>query len=403
MDIISKVIKTEDQYNTALIRAEELIDLMPKADSKESEELELLSVLIKNYENEHYQILPPDPIEAIKFRMEQENLNQRDLIPYIGSRVKVSEVLNRKRPLTIKMIRALHDHFYIPYESLLNETDFDITENKNGYDWSKLPFLELTKRGCFNQFERLKDYAEEVGTEILNTFKRYNLTESYFKQNLRKGADINTYSLMTWKYDVIIRAEEKMKNISGVFSENTIDDTFMKRLTSFNILPDGPQKAIDFLFNYGIIVVAVPHFRGTHLDGACFSLNKIPVIALTLRYDRIDNFWFVLLHELAHLKNDLYSNNNDVNEFIDDLEVSDVSDIEKRADSIALEWMIKKDDWDVIYDSLIENRNNIDVLSKEYIVHPAIIAGRFRKAVNNFMIFSKIVTDSRVRDVIKQK
>ena len=87
----------------------------------EADELEVLSILIEKYEDEHYPIAPSDPVEAIKFRMEQQGLTQRDLEPYIGSSGRVSEVLNRKRTLSLNMIRRLHEGLKIPYESLLAE------------------------------------------------------------------------------------------------------------------------------------------------------------------------------------------------------------------------------------------------------------------------------------------
>ena len=90
--------------------------------SPEADELEVLSILIEHYEDEHYPIGPSDPIEAIKFRMEQQGLTPRDLEAYIGGSGRVSEVLNRKRGLSLAMIRRLHDGLRIPYESLMNET-----------------------------------------------------------------------------------------------------------------------------------------------------------------------------------------------------------------------------------------------------------------------------------------
>ena len=87
--------------------------------SPEADEMEILVTLIEAYENKHYAIAPPDPIDAIRFRMEQQALTPRDLEPYIGSCGRVSEILNRKRSLSLKMIKRLHDGLHIPYESLL--------------------------------------------------------------------------------------------------------------------------------------------------------------------------------------------------------------------------------------------------------------------------------------------
>src|SRR3989304_4789244 len=101
MDI--KIIKTEAEYEAALARIEVLMDAEPE--SLQEEELELLALLVEKYEAEHYPIELPHPVEAIKFRMEQEGLEPKDMIQYMGSQSKVSEVLNYKRPLSVPMIR----------------------------------------------------------------------------------------------------------------------------------------------------------------------------------------------------------------------------------------------------------------------------------------------------------
>ncbi len=90
-----------------------------RENTPEADEMEIWVTLIEAYENKHYAIAPPDPIDAIRFRMEQQALTPRDLEPYIGSCGRVSEVLNRKRSLSLKMIKRLHDGLHIPYDSLL--------------------------------------------------------------------------------------------------------------------------------------------------------------------------------------------------------------------------------------------------------------------------------------------
>jgi HTH-type transcriptional regulator / antitoxin HigA len=110
-------IKTEADYGAALARLETIWD--PEPDTPEADEFEVLVTLIEAYEARHHPIEPPDPIEAIKFRMEQMGLTRKDLEPYIGSRGRVSEVLTRRRSLTLEMIRKLHTGLKIPYESLI--------------------------------------------------------------------------------------------------------------------------------------------------------------------------------------------------------------------------------------------------------------------------------------------
>ncbi len=112
-----KPIKTERDYQNALKQIEKLWDAKPN--TSKGDRLEVLVTLVEAYEHKHYKIEPPDAIEAIKFRMEQLGLKQSDLAKYLGGRSRASEVLNRKRKLTVNMMRSLRKHLAIPAESLL--------------------------------------------------------------------------------------------------------------------------------------------------------------------------------------------------------------------------------------------------------------------------------------------
>ena len=112
-----KPIKNENDYNQALERLEIIFDAKPG--TKEGDELEILGILIDNYENEHFPIDLPDPIEAIKFRMEQLNYSQNDLAEIIGLKSRASEILNKKRKLSLDMIRKLTEKMHIPTEVLI--------------------------------------------------------------------------------------------------------------------------------------------------------------------------------------------------------------------------------------------------------------------------------------------
>jgi HTH-type transcriptional regulator/antitoxin HigA len=116
---MNKLIKTSKEHETALGRLEELLLRNPVPDSEDANELELLALLIKAYEDKNIVIDPPTPIEAIRFRMEQAGLTQKDLVPLIGTKSRVSEVLAGKRPLTLAMARKLHKGLGIPAEILL--------------------------------------------------------------------------------------------------------------------------------------------------------------------------------------------------------------------------------------------------------------------------------------------
>ncbi len=118
-DMVYKVIKTEKEYQQALTRLEKIFDA--KKGTKEGDELDLLSLLIDTYEQQKYPIDLPDPIEAIKFRMDQLGYKQKDLAAVMGLKSRVSEILNKKRKLTLDMIRKLSEELSIPTEILVRE------------------------------------------------------------------------------------------------------------------------------------------------------------------------------------------------------------------------------------------------------------------------------------------
>ncbi len=115
MDV--EIIKSKSQYKKCLIRFEEIF--LAKSNTKEGKEAQLLALVIKDYEDRNYKIEAPDPVEAIKYKMEQLNLSKEQLAEILGYRSRVSEILNRKRKLNLEMIRNLHEKLNIPLESLI--------------------------------------------------------------------------------------------------------------------------------------------------------------------------------------------------------------------------------------------------------------------------------------------
>ncbi|MBE8971161.1 ImmA/IrrE family metallo-endopeptidase [Nostocales cyanobacterium LEGE 12452] len=146
----------------------------------------------------------------------------------------------------------------------------------------------------------------------------------------------------------------------------------------------------------GIVTVIEPHLNGTHLDGAAFFINNTrPVVALTLRYDRLDNFWFVLFHELAHIKLHLRGNDNVI---FDDLDTApDGNVIESQADKFASDNLIPESKWDNALFLMKPTITGIERFARQLNIHPAIVAGRIRRENKNYSIFSELVGSGKVR------
>ena len=119
MDI--RIVKTKQQYRRYLEEADRLVALDPDPRTAEGARLELLAKLVEDYEKEHFKFRKPDPVDAILFRMEQQGLRQTDLAAIVGGKNRASEILSRRRPLTLAMIRALHEKLGIPSELLIEE------------------------------------------------------------------------------------------------------------------------------------------------------------------------------------------------------------------------------------------------------------------------------------------
>src|SRR5271157_3659306 len=141
-----KVIKTEAEYSAAIKRFEALLGAKPGQPGYDDRDV--LAVLIERYEEEHFPIDMPDPVEAIKFRMEQSGLTQKDLVPYLGSRSKVSEVLSGKRELTLAMIRSLNEHIGIPADVLIRKPAVPLPKGLSEVDFAKFPVREMEKKGA---------------------------------------------------------------------------------------------------------------------------------------------------------------------------------------------------------------------------------------------------------------
>jgi HTH-type transcriptional regulator/antitoxin HigA len=389
-----KVMKTSADYHIAMVLMSDLLARDPAPGTPEAEELEALAVLIKEYEARNFEIGSPDPIEAIKFRMEQQNLSQRDLVPFIGSRSKVSEVLSGRRPLTLSMMRALHTGLGIPAKVLLKESagpDFD----EGQIEWDKFPLREMVKRGWIR--ETVSDYRSQAREILRGFFGQLGPSQAaaLYRQShhIRSARKADGYALTAWTAHVLILSA---KRIIAPYKEGSVDLGFMREVARLSILDEGPRLAGEFLEKYGIRLVIEPHLPGTFLDGAALrAADGGPVIALTVRYDRIDNFWFSLMHELAHVAR---HQREEHAPFYDDLDIGPENDPrEKEADDVAGEALIPDAAWRNSPVSNWPSPGAVRELAGQLRVHPAIVAGRYRHEHRSYRVLNQFVGHGQVR------
>ena len=336
-----------------------------------------------------------DPVEAIKFYMAEHGLKQRDLVPMIGSRSKVSEVLSGARSLTMPMARALHQHLGIPADVLLKEPTVRISAAQGEIDWRRFPLREMANRGWIEKRSNLREHAEDLVTELMRKAGCTQATTALYRKtdHNRANAKTDPYALKAWCWQVLAQANEKDLSVDYRQSGNGAE--LLNEVARLSPAIDGPRRAVDFLAKQGIAVEIVPHLPRTHLDGAAMkSEDGRPVIGLTIRYDRIDNFWWVLMHELAHVVQHLPETDET---FIDDLSLVVTEARESDADKFAYECLIPGDIWKA--SGVLENPSPIAVISlaQEAGVHPAIVAGRVRKELGDYRRLSQLVGTGEIR------
>ena len=405
-----RAIRTDEDYESALERIQELLDVLSGADGQIEDadhpartELDVLSDLVEHYESRTVEIGYPDPVAAIEFRMDQAGMTPRDLVPFIGSRAKVSEVLSGKRAITMPMARALHQHLGIPADILLQQPGSSLPDAAGDIDWTKFPLGAMAKAGWIPTVQRMKDNAEDLVSALMQSAGASSQSAAmlYRKNDHRRiNAKSDDYALQAWCWQVMAQARERM-SISP-YTPGSITPSFLRSVAQLSADEDGPSKARDMLAQFGIGFEVVPHLPKTYLDGGALLLDDgRPVVGLTLRYDRIDNFWFTLLHEMAHVGLHLEGGGEET-AFVDDLSLRDVNkgkgDVtEEQADEMAEEALIP---WEVWEDSPVRQEPTpmrVMSLAHGLGVHPAIIAGRVRHEHGNYRLLTQFVGTGEVR------
>ena len=390
----AKILKTEEEYEAALAYVETLMDA--ENGSPEEEDLELFSVLIEQYEQEHYPIEPADPIDAILFRMEQQGMLRKELAPYIGSQSKVSEVLNRKRPLSLPMIRRLHEGLGIPADVLLQEPGKELEPPQ--FDYRNYPLNEMRNCGYFEGWQgsvyQTQEHAEELLTDLFSVFQG-EIPQPVFCRRSENQLDVHALTAWHARALTLIQSEVLPPYVQGA-----LDGRFFKKLVRASYFPNGPQLVKGLLNECGVHFVLLPHLSRTYLDGASFLTPAgRPVIGMTLRHDRLDNFWFTLLHELAHVHLHLH---NYALAFFDDVEqVAHATEDEREveANAFAQEQLIPQEVWEMHKASLLtaSDSRSIKSLADCLEISPSIIAGRIRWMMGNYSRHSELVGRGKVR------
>jgi len=214
-----------------------------------------------------------------------------------------------------------------------------------------------------------------------------------------QGDIIEEVATMAWVAHVLDSARANVSRVK--FKPSNLSDDFIRRLAKLSVRDDGPTRALAAVREIGICLVVESGLPGMSVDGASLHTSAAgPVLALTLRYDRLDNFWFTLLHELGHIALHLSDPSDDV--FIDSLEDNaiDEQEVEAEANAFAKDGLIPRDQWLRSDAYRLGSEASVLNLAKQLGVHPAIVAGRIRYERHDFRILTELVGVGGVRDVV---
>jgi HTH-type transcriptional regulator / antitoxin HigA len=262
--------------------------------------------------------------------------------------------------------------------------------------WSRLPFREMIRRKWLNVLPGQS--AIEATRQFFITMAGPQFATAMHRKKVRSGNVPNEYALLAWQARILglvkkISEKQRIKSFE-------LNDAWLRELVRLTNHRKGPQQARKLLLDRGILLVIERHLPGTYLDGAAMlSANGQPVIGLTLRYDRLDNFWFVLFHELGHIFLHLFDNLKF--DFFDEEDGSKMDHIEQQADDFALNTLIPPNVWDRCLSRFAMTEEAVRIDAQNLGIHVSIIAGRIRKERNNYTIFNNLIGQDLVREQLE--
>ena len=394
-------IRSDADYELAMARIEALLELEEPTPNHE-DEIELLSLVIEAHERKTASIDPPDPIEAIRFRMDQAGLKAADVAHCFGGRTRVYEVLSGRRALNVSMMRALHEHLGIPADILLGRPGARLPE-PSAYDWKQFPLREMMKRGWLPTVKSVADSGETLVEEFLSRAfaADHAITLPSFRQGSRENAKAEPYSLAAWCCQAMNLSSDDQP-LPKAFDPTSVNPAvFLEQIARLSQEREGPRLAVALMRENGIRFAVLTHLRRTYLDAAAMrGPDGTPLVALTLRHDRLDYFWFCLMHELAHIVLHL---DDEASVFLDDMSLRNGSNgsqsakREREADELSEEALVNDDLWARAGFPDAATSLRIVELAMEAKVHPAVVAGRVRFETRNYRRFGGLIGIGEVR------
>ena len=259
--------------------------------------------------------------------------------------------------------------------------------------WERFPIKEMLTREWFS-VDSDEDEVQATRRYVENACEGPALSAALHRKKVRGDAKVDEYALLAWQARVLQRANLLIQSMD--IPEFIADDRWLTDLRALTREPDGPKKAVRLLAKHGIVLVIEERLEKTYLDGsAMLNVGGNPIIGLTLRFDRLDNFWFVLFHELGHVFLHLVTGHG--YDFFDDDSSSTEDKLEREADNFALDTLIAPDDWANCLSPFALSADAVENDAERLNIGTSIVAGRIRKESGNYTLFSELVGQDDVQ------
>lgn len=345
------------------------------------------------------------PVALIRARIAR-GMSQRNLAEALGlkeqqiQRYEATEYLSAslRRLLQIASIVGVDVTSEASTAASTPSAGFD---NKQEFDWSRFPVKEMYRRRWFDGFQGSLDAAIHASETLVQDYLRSVYRQpslAFHRKHVRVGSMLDEYALLAWESRVLHLGA--CATVGSRYTPGSITDTWLADLVRLSSQPRGPLLAQEALAEIGIPLVVEPQLPGTHLDGASLLLGDVPVVGLTLRHDRLDNFWFVLLHELAHVHTHLRKGK--LTGTFDDLDARGDDRIEQEADHIAKEALLPGSVWELAMPRYVRSPESVTSFADKLGISPAIVAGRIRFEARNYVILSDLVGTGQVRRLFNE-
>lgn len=254
-----------------------------------------------------------------------------------------------------------------------------------GYISRQVNYLPSFKGGI----KQAKEYAED----LMRQFMRGTIDDMARPALLRvplhqSGSRVmDEYALLVWRIAVLKKA--RSQKVASQYKTRTITSEWLRDLVKLSRFDKGPRLAQEFLADSGIVMVVEDYFKKTYLDGAAMLDDKTPIVALTLRHDRLDNFWFALMHELVHVQKHLKGSHLFIADNLEDKTRS--SKEEQEADEGARDALIPSAEWEKSEVKFNHTAQSAIALADKLRIHPAIVAGRVRYETENWRVLTGLL------------